>query len=40
MVNKSKLKTNVGVSEEDKVLTLSTCNNVTGDRLVLHAKKI
>ena len=40
MVNKSKLKIGANVSEEDKIITLSTCNNVTNDRLVLHAKLI
>ena len=40
MVSKSKFKTDLQVTEEDKILTLSTCNNVTNDRLVLHAKKI
>ena len=40
MVDKSKIKTDLQVTEGDKILTLSTCNNVTSDRLVLHAKKI
>ena len=40
MSSKSKLKTDINVNEGDKILTLSTCNNVTNDRLILHAKKI
>ena len=40
MKEKSKLKIDVDVNEGDKILTLSTCNNVTEDRLILHAKKI
>ena len=40
MVDKSKIKTDLQVAEGDKILTLSTCNNVTSDRLILHAKKI
>lgn len=40
MKDKSKLKIDVDVNEGDRILTLSTCNNVTEDRLILHAKKI
>ena len=40
MVDKSKIKTGVHVTEDDKILTLSTCNNVSNDRLVMHAKKM
>lgn len=40
MKDKSKLKIDVDVNEGDQILTLSTCNNVTEDRLILHAKKI
>ena len=40
MKNKSNLNVGIDVSKEDKILTLSTCNNVTNDRLVMHAKKI
>lgn len=40
MKSKSKLDIDVQVTEEDKILTLSTCNNVTNDRLILHAKKL
>ena len=40
MKEKSKLKIDVDVKEGDQILTLSTCNNVTEDRLILHAKKI
>lgn len=39
MKDKSKLKIDVDVKEGDQILTLSTCNNVTEDRLILHAKK-
>lgn len=40
MVDKSKFKMVTTATEEDKILTLSTCNNVTNDRLILHAKLI
>ena len=40
MKEKSKLIIDSDVKKGDKILTLSTCNNVTNDRLVLHAKKI
>ena len=40
MKNKSKLNIDIEVTEDDKILTLSTCNNITEDRLILHAKKI
>ncbi len=39
MKDKSKLKIDVDVKEGDQILTLSTCNNVTEDRLILHATK-
>ena len=31
---------NTSVDENDKILTLSTCQNNTGDRIVVHAKLI
>lgn len=40
MKNKSNLNIDIDVLESDKILTLSTCNNMTNDRLVMHAKKI
>ena len=40
MKNKSKINFDINVSKDDKILTLSTCNNITNDRLVMHAKKI
>ena len=40
MMNKSKIRMSANAYEDDKILTLSTCNNVTNDRLILHAKLI
>ena len=40
MKGKSKITFDVDANEGDKILTLSTCNNITNDRLVLHAKKM
>lgn len=40
MKNNSKLNFNIDVTSEDKILTLSTCNNVTSDRIIMHAKKL
>ena len=37
MQEKSKLKIDANFSDDSKIITLSTCNNVTNDRLVLHA---
>lgn len=38
--NRSTYKYDVNISEEDKILTLSTCTNVGKGRTVLHAKLI
>ncbi len=40
MESKSKIRMAANAFEDDKILTLSTCNNVTSDRLILHAKLI
>ena len=40
MVKKSKMDFGVGIHEGDKVLTLSTCNNITDDRIIMHAKRV
>ena len=40
MKQKSKLNINVEVTKDDQILTLSTCNNVTEDRIIMHAKKL
>ena len=40
MKNKSKLMIDSNVSGDSKILTLSTCNNVTSDHIILHAVKI
>ena len=40
MKNNSKLNFNIDATSEDKILTLSTCNNITSDRIIMHAKKI
>mgnify|MGYP003571295167 CR=1 FL=1 len=40
MLNNSKYDFSTTVTSKDKILTLSTCNNVTSDRLIMHAKKI
>ena len=39
MKAKSKLAIDADINEDSKILTLSTCNNLTNDRLVLHAVK-
>ena len=39
MKAKSKLAIDADINEDSKILTLSTCNNITNDRLVLHAVK-
>ena len=38
--NKSIFNVDMDVTSEDNILTLSTCNNVTSDRLLLHAKML
>ena len=40
MKNKSKINFDININEDDKILTLSTCNNVTDDRIIMHAKRI
>jgi len=40
MKNRSKYKFNVDVSDNDEILTLSTCGNNNNYRIILHAKKI
>ena len=40
MKSNSKISFPVEVNNEDKILTLSTCNNVTSDRLIMHAKQV
>lgn len=40
MIKKSKLKIDSNITINDKILTLSTCNNTTEDRIIVHAKKI
>ena len=40
MKNRSKYNFNVDVSDNDKILTLSTCGNNNKYRIILHAKKI
>lgn len=40
MINNSKLQMDNNVTIDDKILTLSTCNNVTEDRIIVHAKKV
>lgn len=39
MKNRSKYNFNVDVSDNDKILTLSTCGNNNKHRVILHAKK-
>ena len=38
--NKSNIDFNVSINEDDKILTLSTCNNITEDRIIIHAKRV
>lgn len=40
MKNKSNILVDIDVDKNDKILTLSTCNNITDDRIILHAKMI
>lgn len=40
MQSKSKLKIDANINENSKILTLSTCNNITSDRIILHAVKV
>lgn len=40
MKSKSKLNIEAEVDENSKILTLSTCNNTTNDRIIVHAVKI
>ena len=37
---KSNVNFGIDVNENDKILTFSTCNNMTDDRIIMHAKKI
>ena len=37
MKNKSKYNIDIDINEDRKILTLSTCNNVTNDRIIVHA---
>ena len=39
IIQKSKINFNISVTETDKILTLSTCNNTTEDRIIMHAKQ-
>lgn len=39
-IEKSKIKFGIDVSDKDYILTLSTCNNVTDDRIIMQAKKV
>ncbi len=39
-IKKSKINFEVKVTDQDNILTLSTCNNVTNDRIIMQAKKI
>ena len=39
-IEKSNIKFGVDVSIDDYILTLSTCNNVTDDRIIMHARKL
>lgn len=40
LISRSKFKFNTNVTIQDKILTLSTCNNAGTKRIVLHAKLI
>lgn len=40
MKDKSKINFNIDITENDRILTLSTCNNITDDRIIMHAKRI
>ena len=39
-IKKSNVNFGIDVDESDKILTFSTCNNMTDDRIIMHAKKI
>ncbi len=39
-IKRSKIDFNIDVNDDDKILTLSTCHNVTDKRIIVHAKLI
>lgn len=40
IIDKSKYSYNISVTKDDSILTLSTCHNITDNRIIMHAKKI
>ena len=40
MLKKSNINFNSTIDKKDKIITLSTCNNITNDRIIMHAKRV